>query len=257
MQKRHRDHRQYFDELSRSTEKYLLPFLEEHFPISPGMRVLEVGCGAGGNLLPFLHKGCRVGGIDLSAGKIDAARERLGNRPDAELKAGNFFDLEPGTTRYDLIFIRDVIEHISDKDAFLKHVRKFLAPGGHVLVIFPAWQMPFGGHQQICRNGMLSRLPFFHLLPAFLYRGLLWLGKDSPATVEELLDIKRCGLTVERFRKKAAQHGFRLLKERLYFINPHYEIKFGLKPRLLAPVPGKIPGLRNFFTTSAWYLLAG
>ena len=34
------------------------------------MNILEIGCGDGGNLLPFNELGCNTTGVDLSAGRI-------------------------------------------------------------------------------------------------------------------------------------------------------------------------------------------
>ncbi len=42
----------------------------------PGTRVLDVGCGAGTNLLHLARSGLRASGIDLAEGAIEAARER-------------------------------------------------------------------------------------------------------------------------------------------------------------------------------------
>ena len=36
------------------------------------MNILEIGCGDGGNLLPFTELGCNTTGVDLSAGRIKA-----------------------------------------------------------------------------------------------------------------------------------------------------------------------------------------
>lgn len=51
MQKRHVDRALYFKELAVTSEKYLLPFIEEIRPVRAGMKVLEIGCGEGSNLL--------------------------------------------------------------------------------------------------------------------------------------------------------------------------------------------------------------
>lgn len=37
------------------------------------MNVLEIGCGDGGNLLPFAELGCNTTGVDLSTGRIKDA----------------------------------------------------------------------------------------------------------------------------------------------------------------------------------------
>ena len=119
---------------------------------------------------------------------------------------------------------------------------------------FPAWQMPFGGHQQICRSKLASHLPFIHLLPTSLYIGLLRLCNEKQETINELLSIKRTQCSIEAFQKIAFQE-YKIAGQQYYFINPHYEIKFGLKPRKLSSIISAIPYIRNFFTTSCFFIL--
>jgi hypothetical protein len=114
--------------------------------------------------------------------------------------------------------------------------------------------MPFGGHQQICRSKFLSFLPYFHLLPYPLYRGILKLFGESKETIVCLEEIRDTKISIGRFKKIVTENGFSIKKETLYLINPNYEIKFKLKlrklPRLL-----NIPFLRDFFTTTCYYVL--
>ena len=71
MQETHKNRQQYFNEQCITTEKYVIPYIEEFMPITTETSVLEIGCGEGGNLMPFLDMGCkRVVGVDLSEGKI-------------------------------------------------------------------------------------------------------------------------------------------------------------------------------------------
>jgi ubiquinone/menaquinone biosynthesis C-methylase UbiE len=69
------------------------------YPPKPGMKVLEVGCGTGSNLMLYRQAGCSVYGIDLSPSMLEIARTKLGE--DADLQLGdasnmqyqdNFFD---------------------------------------------------------------------------------------------------------------------------------------------------------------------
>lgn len=54
MQKRHKDRFRYFQELARTTKEYYIELLRSlDISIGVGTRVLEIGCGEGGNLLPF------------------------------------------------------------------------------------------------------------------------------------------------------------------------------------------------------------
>jgi len=65
---------QYFDELVKTSEKYFFPYVENmRRPLGKGVRVLEVGCGVGGNLAPFAKRGCYVVGVDLFKGNTDVA----------------------------------------------------------------------------------------------------------------------------------------------------------------------------------------
>ena len=130
-----------------------------------------------------------------------------------------------------------------------------LASGGLMFMSFPAWQMPFGGHQQICRNRLLSHLPFYHLLPKSIYRRMLKMGGESNDCTKELLNIKRTRCSIEHFEHIVKKSPFEIVNRTLYFINPHYEIKFHLRPRRLWGLIGSIPYLRNFFTTSCFYIL--
>ena len=160
-----------------------------------------------------------------------------------------------GDELYDVILIHDVIEHIGDKAQMLRHVRRFLAPGGVVFIGFPAWQMPFGGHQQICHSKAASHWPFLHLLPCWLYRRVLKICGESDSCINELLDIKSCATTIEMFEDLAVRTGYAICHRKFWFINPHYEVKFHLRPRVLFPVLAHIPYVRNFFTTSCFYIL--
>ena len=171
MQERHSDRERYFDEQARTTEKYYIPYIRQYLKRLPH-EVLEVGCGEGGNLLPFAKAGCAVTGVDITAGRIDEARRFFSERgAEGAFIASDIFKLKELECKFSLILVHDVIEHIGDKAGFLEGLKRFLAPGGVVFIAFPAWQMPFGGHQQIARSKVVSHFPFLHLLPAPLYKG--------------------------------------------------------------------------------------
>lgn len=257
MQQRHRNNDLYFSELDETCRKYYIPYLES-FTSVENKQVFEIGCGQGGNLLPFYEKNCNVTGVDFDIVKIEAANQLFASKKNDsasfEFKTEDFFK-SSDTKRYDIILVHDVIEHIEDKEPFMRKALQMLAEDGTLFYRFPAWQMPFGGHQQICSRKICSVIPFTHLLPAPLYKTYLKLFKENDAIIDELLFIKRCRMPIEKFEKLTETIGAKVLNRRLWFINPHYKVKFGLTPRRLSSFIAGIYYFRNFFTTSCYYLL--
>ena len=71
----------------------------------------------------------------------------------------------------------------------------------------------------------------------------------------DTLNIKQTRCSVELFENVLKRTGYTIENRIAWFINPHYEVKFGLKPRKLYMVIDKLPYIRNFFTTSSFYVL--
>ncbi|HOW25518.1 MAG TPA: class I SAM-dependent methyltransferase [Bacteroidales bacterium] len=259
MQERHTNRQQYFQEQVYTTSQYVIPFIREVFPPGNNTTVLEIGCGEGGNLKPFLDMGCRVTGIDISESRITLARSFLDD-PDykdrLELIANDIYDVHEPFIKFDLIILRDVIEHIHNQKWFMSYLKRFLRPGGMVFIAFPPWYNPFGGHQQVCRNRILSKLPYVHLMPSFCYRKLLKAFGENDATIQGLMEVKETGLSIERFERILKQDGYRIVKMQHYLINPNYEIKFRMKPRKQNRLIAAIPFVSDFLTTSSYYLVS-
>lgn len=266
MQLRHHNRAQYFEEQAATTRRHVIPFIEQHLPIGPDTRVLEIGCGEGGNLIPFLERGCReVIGIDLASWKIHngelfhsdwGEQQSDPNTPKARLTCINIYDAKKEEWgEFDLIFARDTLEHIHDQEAFMAFIRSFLKPTGKFFLGFPPWQNPFGGHQQMCESKVLSKLPYFHLLPRPAYAGLMRLFGETEGRIESLLEIQETRITIERFESIVKRTNYRILQRNLYTINPNYEIKFKLKPRLAPKALSHFKWVRNFFITTNYYLL--
>lgn len=255
MQKRHTDRYRYFREEAATTEKYFIPYLSEFMDVGD-ISVLEVGCGEGGNLLPFARRGCRVVGVDLSEQRVRQAESFFSR----ECAAGTFVCDDVMHYRgdgrlFDLIVCHDVVEHIPEKGKMLLALKRLLAPGGRLFVAFPAWQMPFGGHQQIARSWVVSHLPFVHLLPELAFSLMLRLFGEDVSKINELIGIRRTRCTVEMFEREAAYAGYTVCDRRLWLVNPHYEVKFGLRPIRLCRQLSALPYIRNFMASSCFYVV--
>ncbi|MFK8164090.1 MAG: class I SAM-dependent methyltransferase [Lewinella sp.] len=260
MQDRHTNKRRYFDEQVVTTRRHVLPYVQEVMSISPSTRIFEIGSGEGGNLVPFLELGCPCVGVDFNQVKIDLGlgyiKEML---PGADIKmiVQDIYDSDAEALgKFDLIILRDVIEHIHDQGRFLKFVHKFLTPTGRIFFGFPPWRMPFGGHQQVLRHRLLNKLPWFHLLPNSAFAGLLRAAGEGEAKVEAMLEIKETGISIDKFTRLAEEAGFRFDRKDLWFINPNYETKFGLTPRKLPGIVDSVPWVKDFFSTCCYAVIS-
>jgi len=259
MQKRHKNKQQYFDEQGLTTKKYVIPFLSDTIKINQSTKVLEIGCAEAGNLKPFLDIGCKCTGIDISCGRIELAKEfykNHKNRGNLQFICQDIYKVDSLNRKFDLIIMRDVIEHIPNQEIFMDYVKKFLKPEGKFFLAFPPWYNPFGGHQQICESKLLSKLPYFHILPGFIYKLILKAFGESPERIKGLMEIKATGISIERFEGILKKENYSTDKRMFYFINPNYETKFGLKPREQLKLIASIPWLRNFFTTAVYYTIS-
>jgi SAM-dependent methyltransferase len=259
MQKRHLSKKQYFEEQAETTKKFVIPYISELVNIDSKTTVLEIGCAEAGNLKPFLDLGCKVTGVDISCGRIELAKQFYQNhqsREKLELICEDIYKVKTLDKKFDVIIMRDVIEHIPDQLKFMGFVKQFLNPEGIFFLAFPPWQNPFGGHQQICQNTILSKMPYFHLLPNFFYKLILKLSGEDEARIKELLFIKETGISIERFERILKLENYSVNKRTFYFINPNYETKFGLKPRKQNKIIASIPWLRDFFTTAMYYAIS-
>lgn len=260
MQVRHKNRQIYFKEQIFTTNKYVIPFIEKHMEVDKNTRVLEIGCGEGGNLEPFLDLGCKVVGIDLNEGKIEKGKAYFDThqkRENIQFILRDIYKIEIdeiGT--FDLIIMRDVIEHIHDQEKFMGYLKKFVSKTGKIFFGFPPWQMPFGGHQQVCENKLASKLPYYHLLPRPFYVGILKMFGENPKRIEGLLEVKDTGISIERFDRILKKENYKVDEKISFLINPNYEVKFNLTPRKQFSIISAIPYVRNFLTTCCYYLIS-
>lgn len=257
--KQHKDDQVRFNQQVENAESFVLPFIEKTKRITPGLRVLEVGCAEGGVLKPFIDKGCNCVGVDLAENRIALAHQFLQAdvaKGNVQLLTQNIYDaafVEKYKQDFDVIILKDVIEHVPNQEAFVPHLKTFLNEGGVIFFGFPPWHMPFGGHQQVARNKFASMLPYYHLLPMPVYKQLLKMFGEHPVVIDELIEIKETGITIERFEKIIHNSGLLVFNKQHYLINPIYKYKFGLKPRNQWEFVSAIPYVRNFITTCVYY----
>jgi len=115
--------------------------------ILPGMRVVEVGCGAGGILSAFREKGAEVVGCDLGHEFLE-----FGRKKGLELVNGFLKDIPLSEKKADLIIYSHVLEHVLDLEKELAVVSEALSDNGLLYVewTFALFQPLFYEHPTVC-----------------------------------------------------------------------------------------------------------
>jgi SAM-dependent methyltransferase len=111
------------------------------------IRILDVGCGAGGMLEPLSQYGT-VTGVDMSAELVDFCHQR--GFPDVVV--GSAYELPAGDGSVDLVTLFDTIEHVPDDARALREVRRVLAPGGLVFISTPAYQFLYANNDRVAHH---------------------------------------------------------------------------------------------------------
>jgi 2-polyprenyl-3-methyl-5-hydroxy-6-metoxy-1,4-benzoquinol methylase len=128
----------------------ILARFDGHFPVSPGLAYLDMGCGSGELTLELAAMGLdRVTGVDVLPRFVDRARQnarRLGLGDRVRFECADLHDWTP-PHKFDVAISFDALEHIDDPRGFLTTMKRFLRPGGVAAISFgPLFHSPFGDH---------------------------------------------------------------------------------------------------------------
>ena len=100
------------------------------------MTVLEIGCGEGGVLKAFVEKGCSCTGMDLSTSKIENGKGLQQSEIESgklELFSADIYDqstMDAFRGKFDLIILKDTIEHIPDQERVMAQLQVYMKLGG-------------------------------------------------------------------------------------------------------------------------------
>jgi ubiquinone/menaquinone biosynthesis C-methylase UbiE len=161
-----------------------------------GRRVLEVGCGAGVDLVRFARGGARVTGIDIADSAIALARQNVGHQHlRAGLSVGNGECLPFAADTFDFVYAHGVVQYTANDQALVDECRRVARPGA--TVVFQVY----------------NRVSWLNALSAVMKVGLEHqdapvLKKYSPAEFRRLLrGFADARVVPERFPVASRLHG--------------------------------------------------
>ena len=191
-------------------------------------RVLEVGCGAGTDLVRFALGGAKVTGVDLAPSAIELARKNFALRGlEADFHEASGESLPFSDNSFDLVYAHGVVQYTASDRDLIKECRRVLKPGCEAV---------FQVYNRISWLNALSKL----MKVGLEHEDAPVLRKYSYGEFGSLLkDFKEAVVVTERFPVRSRLHGG--WKGTAY--NEFFVPVFNMLPRAL---------IRSF----GWHLLA-
>ncbi len=161
-----------------------------------GKRVLDVGCGAGTDLVRFAKGGALVTGVDISESAIELARANFAQQGlAADLRVADGEHLPFEDARFDLVFAHGVVQYTPDGRALVQECRRVLGPGGEAV---------FQVYNRVSWLNALSKI----MKVPLEHEDAPVLRKYSPGEFRDLLrGFREVRLVFERFPVKSRLHG--------------------------------------------------
>ena len=99
-----------------------------------GKQVLEVGCGAGTDLVRFARGGAIVTGVDISSSAIALARQNFEQQKlQADLREADGERLPFQAATFDLVYAHGVVQYTASDKALVTECLRVLKPGGEAI----------------------------------------------------------------------------------------------------------------------------
>jgi len=194
-----------------------LPHLVD-FSSFNGKKVLEVGCGAGIDLVRFARAGANVTGIDLSKTAIDLAGRNIEqNGLTADLFVMNGEAMQFHDDSFDVVYAHGVLQYTANTNKMISEIHRVLKPEGEAIL------MVYNRNSWLNLMRAVTRVPLDH-------ENAPVLKKFSIGELKQFLaPFKSYRIIPERFPVKTKLHSG--WKARLF--NDVFVGTFNLLPKVL------------------------
>lgn len=111
-------------------EELVLPGAPADRPLA-GLRILDIGCGAGVLSEPLARLGAAMTGVDPAAENIEVARRHAAEGGlDIDYRATTAEALAGEGATFDAVLAMEVVEHVADRTGFMATAARLVRPGG-------------------------------------------------------------------------------------------------------------------------------
>ena len=119
----------------------------DRFPVAPGERVLDVGCGGGRHSFEALRRGAYVVAFDYDKDLHEVATVMDAMHTGSEVPAaasgravrGDAYALPFPDASFDKVVAAEIFEHLPDDERAAAEIVRVLRPGGMLAVTVPRW----------------------------------------------------------------------------------------------------------------------
>jgi len=233
-----------FREFSESQGELLIPRLQRALELGApkvNERILDLGCGRGELAYQLARRGIQVIALDLSSEALGLASTLSKKHGDNDrlfqLIRANCLSLPFGPNKFHLIYLTDVIEHLSPSTVktVLPEIKRILKPGGRVII-------------HTVPNNLYLNMGYPNLRWLVRTFNGMQLGKEVRTPEEKLRHINEQNIYKLRWMLKQAGFDYDIKFEEGCLESPYFEQLFKTKIGHMVERLAKSQMLRPFFT---------